>query len=141
MGIANALRLVGDKYLSAHILGIDLSPIQPDWLPPNVRFMVDDVESPWLHPSSHFDYIHSRHTVMAVRDWMKLFRRAIESVTLRFLPLQGQLLTYIPGISKSAAGLSSKKFITLQKVPCRMEMARCRQTILLHVTGDTYQRD
>jgi hypothetical protein len=76
--ITNALLLVGDKYLSAHILGIDLSPIQPDWLPPNVRFMIDDVESPWLHPNSHFDYIHSRHTVMAVRDWMKLFRRAIE---------------------------------------------------------------
>ncbi|KAM0256725.1 hypothetical protein ACHAQJ_004792 [Trichoderma viride] len=69
---------MGDRYLSAHILGIDLSPIQPDWLPPNVRFMIDDVESPWLHPRNHFDYVHSRHTVMAVRDWMKLFRRAIE---------------------------------------------------------------
>lgn len=76
--LINIVHLVGDKYLSAHILGIDLSPIQPDWLPPNVRFMIDDVESPWLHPASHFDYIHSRHTVMAVRDWMKLFRRAIE---------------------------------------------------------------
>ncbi|KAL7923393.1 S-adenosyl-L-methionine-dependent methyltransferase [Trichoderma austrokoningii] len=73
---------MGDKYLSAHILGIDLSPIQPDWLPPNVRFMIDDVESPWLHPASHFDYIHSRHTVMAVRDWMKLFRRAIEHLKI-----------------------------------------------------------
>ncbi|KAL6902883.1 S-adenosyl-L-methionine-dependent methyltransferase [Trichoderma evansii] len=73
---------MGDKYLSAHILGIDLSPIQPDWLPPNVRFMVDDVESPWLHPRNHFDYIHSRHTVMAVRDWMKLFRRAIEHLKI-----------------------------------------------------------
>ncbi|UKZ95368.1 uncharacterized protein TrAFT101_010213 [Trichoderma asperellum] len=73
---------MGDKYLSAHILGIDLSPIQPDWLPPNVRFMIDDVESPWLHPRNHFDYIHSRHTVMAVRDWMKLFRRAIEHLKI-----------------------------------------------------------
>ncbi|KAK5991010.1 Methyltransferase pytC [Cladobotryum mycophilum] len=69
---------MGDQYPSALILGIDLSPIQPDWLPPNVRFLVDDVESPWLHPRNHFDYIHSRHTVMAVRDWMKLFRRAME---------------------------------------------------------------
>ncbi|KAL7795899.1 S-adenosyl-L-methionine-dependent methyltransferase [Trichoderma ceciliae] len=73
---------MGDRYPSAHILGIDLSPIQPDWLPPNVRFMVDDVESPWLHPRNHFDYIHSRHTVMAVRDWMKLFRRAIEHLKI-----------------------------------------------------------
>ncbi|EQL02734.1 Methyltransferase type 12 [Ophiocordyceps sinensis CO18] len=69
---------MGDQFPSAHVLGIDLSPIQPDWLPPNVRFLVDDVESPWLYPVNHFDYIHSRHTVMAVRDWARLFRRAYE---------------------------------------------------------------
>ncbi|CAJ2504085.1 Uu.00g114790.m01.CDS01 [Anthostomella pinea] len=69
---------VGDAYPSANVLGIDLSPIQPDWVPPNVRFMVDDVESPWLHPRNHFDYIHSRHTVMAIKDWDRLLRRAHE---------------------------------------------------------------
>ncbi|OIW31213.1 S-adenosyl-L-methionine-dependent methyltransferase [Coniochaeta ligniaria NRRL 30616] len=69
---------MGDQYESANVLGIDLSPIQPDWVPPNVKFMVDDVESPWLHPRNHFDYIHSRHTVMAIKDWPKLFRRSLE---------------------------------------------------------------
>ncbi|KAF4462215.1 methyltransferase [Fusarium albosuccineum] len=69
---------MGDQYSSATVLGIDLSPIQPDWLPPNVRFMVDDVESPWLHPGNHFDYIHSRHTVMAIKDWPRLFQRSLE---------------------------------------------------------------
>ncbi|PHH63927.1 hypothetical protein CDD82_1823 [Ophiocordyceps australis] len=69
---------MGDEYPSANLLGIDLSPIQPDWLPPNVRFVVDDVESPWLYQLNHFDYIHSRHTVMAIRDWTRLFRRAHE---------------------------------------------------------------
>ncbi|KAF4977006.1 hypothetical protein FZEAL_6406 [Fusarium zealandicum] len=69
---------MGDQYSSANVLGIDLSPIQPDWLPPNVRFMVDDVESPWLHPRNHFDYIHSRHTVMAIKDWPRLFQRSLE---------------------------------------------------------------
>ncbi|KAH9203451.1 S-adenosyl-L-methionine-dependent methyltransferase [Leptodontidium sp. 2 PMI_412] len=68
---------MGDQYSSANILGVDLSPIQPTWVPPNVRFMVDDIESPWLHPRNHFDYIHSRHTVMAIRDWLKLMRRAL----------------------------------------------------------------
>ncbi|KJZ75928.1 hypothetical protein HIM_04752 [Hirsutella minnesotensis 3608] len=71
---------MGDQFPSAHVLGIDLSPIQPDWLPPNVRFLVDDVESPWLYPRNHFDYVHSRHTVMAVRDWMRLFQRAYEHI-------------------------------------------------------------
>jgi hypothetical protein len=70
--------VVGDQYPSANILGVDLSPIQPTWVPPNVKFMVDDVESPWLYPQNHFDYIHSRHMVMAIRDWPRLMRRALE---------------------------------------------------------------
>lgn len=69
---------MGDLFPTANILGVDLSPIQPEWVPPNVRFMVDDIESPWLHPRNYFDYIHSRHTVMAIKDWPKLMRRALE---------------------------------------------------------------
>lgn len=38
--------VVGDQYSSANILGVDLSPTQPMWVPPNVRFIVDDIESP-----------------------------------------------------------------------------------------------
>lgn len=38
--------VVGDQYPAANILGMDLSPIQPEWVPPNVQFVVDDVESP-----------------------------------------------------------------------------------------------
>jgi len=68
----------GDQYQGANVLGVDLSPIQPTWVPPNVKFMVDDVESPWLKPSNYFDYIHARHTVMAIRDWPKLMGRALE---------------------------------------------------------------
>ncbi|AEO54738.1 hypothetical protein MYCTH_2297650 [Thermothelomyces thermophilus ATCC 42464] len=69
---------MGDQFPTASILGVDLSPIQPEWVPPNVRFIVDDVESPWLHPRNYFDYIHSRHTVMAIKDWPKLMRRCLE---------------------------------------------------------------
>ena len=69
---------MGDLYPTANILGIDLSPIQPPWAPPNVRFMVDDVEQPWLHQRNHFDYIHARHIIMAIRDWPKLFGRSLE---------------------------------------------------------------
>lgn len=52
--------IVGDEYPSAEVLGIDLSPIQPVWVPPNVKFMVDDFESPWLHGNNYFDYVHGR---------------------------------------------------------------------------------
>lgn len=68
----------GDLFPSANVQGIDLSPIQPDWVPGNVHFVVDDAESEWIHPPDHFDYIHTRHTVMAIKDWPKLYRTAKE---------------------------------------------------------------
>jgi SAM-dependent methyltransferase len=73
-----AAYLVGDQFPSAKVVGVDLSPIQPSWVPPNVRFLVDDIESPWVYPRNHFDYIHMRNTVMAIKDWPKLLRRAFE---------------------------------------------------------------
>lgn len=33
---------MGDEYPSAHIIGTDLSPVQPALVPPNVRFFVED---------------------------------------------------------------------------------------------------
>jgi hypothetical protein len=77
-------RVVGDIYPSASILGVDLSPIQPTWVPPNVKFIVDDVESPWLHPRNSFDFIHSRHTVMAFKDWPKLLDNVYTYVTTTY---------------------------------------------------------
>lgn len=47
------------KYPSASVLGTDLSPIQPTYVPPNCRFEVDDVEDDWTYSDS-FDYIHGR---------------------------------------------------------------------------------
>jgi cyclopropane fatty-acyl-phospholipid synthase-like methyltransferase len=37
-----------DKYPSADVVGTDLSPIQPSWVPPNCRFEVDDAERRWI---------------------------------------------------------------------------------------------
>ncbi|KAI3528301.1 methyltransferase [Colletotrichum filicis] len=37
---------MGDFFPNAEVTGIDLSPIQPSWVPPNVKVEVDDVESP-----------------------------------------------------------------------------------------------
>ena len=55
---ANGSRtIVGDLYPGANILGVDLRPIQPAWVPLNVKFMVNDVESSWLRPLNYFDYI------------------------------------------------------------------------------------
>jgi hypothetical protein len=49
---------VGDEYPSAQILGIDLSPIQPAWVPSNVKFRVDDVTLDWMEPENFYDFVH-----------------------------------------------------------------------------------
>lgn len=61
---------VGDMYPSAHIIGTDLSPIQPSWVPPNVEFRVDDIEKPWLYADDTFDLVHDRLcNGVAIKDW------------------------------------------------------------------------
>ncbi|KAI4256934.1 MAG: hypothetical protein L6R42_005948 [Xanthoria sp. 1 TBL-2021] len=67
----------GDRYPKAEILGNDLSPIQPKWVPPNVRFEVDNVEEDWTYHQP-FDYIHCRMMGNAIRDWPRLNRQCFE---------------------------------------------------------------
>ncbi|KAI8167541.1 Secondary metabolism regulator LAE1 [Colletotrichum sp. SAR 10_65] len=62
---------MGDEFDHAEVIGNDLSAIQPEWTPPNVKFEIDDVESPWLHPSK-FDFIFSRYLAGSIGDWPKL---------------------------------------------------------------------
>lgn len=67
-----------EKYPSANVLGTDLSPIQPQYTPPNCRFEVDDCEDEWLY-SQKFDYIHARFMVTCFKDPANVFRNAFES--------------------------------------------------------------
>jgi SAM-dependent methyltransferase len=48
-----------DKHPESTVLGIDLSPIQQLWVPPNCAFEVDNFEYPWLF-KHRFDFIHAR---------------------------------------------------------------------------------
>ncbi|KAF5559592.1 TAM domain-containing protein [Fusarium phyllophilum] len=63
---------MGDEYPSAEVIGIDLSPIQPPWVPPNVRFLVDDAEAPWLYSENSIDLVHLRNMSTAIKDWPAL---------------------------------------------------------------------
>ena len=36
-----------DEYPSANVVGTDLSPSQPSWVPPNVRFEIDNANDTW----------------------------------------------------------------------------------------------
>lgn len=65
---------MGDKYPSAQVTGIDISPIQPSFVSPNTRFEVDDIENEWTF-HSQFDYIHCRYLAGSVRDWPRLMQQ------------------------------------------------------------------
>lgn len=62
---------------SAEVVGTDLSPIQPVWVPPNCSFFVDDAEDDWVFPRhQQFDLIHWRVLASSISDWAKLFGQA-----------------------------------------------------------------
>ncbi|KAL2064371.1 hypothetical protein VTL71DRAFT_4865 [Oculimacula yallundae] len=49
------------------VIGTDLSPIQPLYVPPNCQFEVDDAENEWNF-TEPFDYIHARAIVTCFKD-------------------------------------------------------------------------
>ncbi len=85
---------MGDLHPEARVVGTDVSrpvnplgrplissqvsPIQPDWLPPNVFFQVDDATDDWAFPQNHFDFIHIRCLGGSVRDWSAILKQAYD---------------------------------------------------------------
>ncbi|KAM0227894.1 hypothetical protein ACHAP5_012087 [Fusarium lateritium] len=60
-----------DEHPDTQVVGVDLSPIQPDFVPPNVEFFIDDIEEPWTF-SEPFDYVHSRLMTFSIKSWPDL---------------------------------------------------------------------
>lgn len=56
---------------------MDLSPIQPVWIPPNVEFIVDDIEDEWVY-ADDFDYAHLRIVGVTIKDNAKLRQNIFE---------------------------------------------------------------
>ncbi|KAI1137331.1 S-adenosyl-L-methionine-dependent methyltransferase [Hypoxylon sp. FL0543] len=58
---------IADMFPGAEVVGCDLSPIQPFWVPSNVRFIVDDIEDEWMH-GDNWDFVHIRQVFPAIQD-------------------------------------------------------------------------
>lgn len=71
---------IANEYPSAEVIGTDLSPIQPQWVPPNCRFEVDDAASPWTFTKNSFDFIHSRHLSGALADWREYIKQVYSTL-------------------------------------------------------------
>lgn len=68
---------VADQFPSAEITGLDLSPIQPGWVPPNVRFLIDDVEDDWIE-GEDYDFINMRHSCAYLKDVDRLLKNCYD---------------------------------------------------------------
>ncbi|KAF3763177.1 hypothetical protein M406DRAFT_340819 [Cryphonectria parasitica EP155] len=68
------------EHPESDVLGTDLSPIQPEYVPPNCRFEIDDAEDDWVF-SHKFDYIHARYMTGAfhVSKFPDIFRMCYEN--------------------------------------------------------------
>ncbi|KAK1465162.1 methyltransferase domain-containing protein [Colletotrichum melonis] len=68
---------MGDRFPNTEIIGVDLSAVQPPWVPHNVKFEIDDVESRWVG-NRMFDYIFVRYMLVSIQDWPKLVQNIYE---------------------------------------------------------------
>ncbi|KAJ5512819.1 hypothetical protein N7463_002371 [Penicillium fimorum] len=71
---------IAEKFPSAKVIGNDISAIQPNWVNPNVEFIVEDFESEWLYQENSFDFIHARLLAGCVADWSQFFARIFDHV-------------------------------------------------------------
>ena len=69
-----------DRHPEAKVLGVDLSPIQPSFVPPNLTFQVDDIEEPWTF-SQQFDFIYSRMMIGSVADFPRLYQQCFDNLS------------------------------------------------------------
>ncbi|KAK5995344.1 Methyltransferase pytC [Cladobotryum mycophilum] len=70
---------MADEYPSSTIYGVDLSPIQPDWVPNNCKFYVDDYEDQWTYSEDEkFDFIHGRALLGSSSNWPRFYSQAMK---------------------------------------------------------------
>ncbi|KAF2841941.1 methyltransferas-like protein [Patellaria atrata CBS 101060] len=70
---------VAEQYPNAQVKGIELSPIQPTWTPPNAIFEIDDYNLDWLDENK-FDLIHARELLGSCPDWVELYKKALKAL-------------------------------------------------------------
>lgn len=71
---------VADTYPAAEVIGTDISPIQPGWVPPNCSFHIEDAQLEWTFDPSTFDYIHLRALYGSIGDWRELYCQSYQAL-------------------------------------------------------------
>lgn len=69
-----------DAFPSSEVIGTDLSPTQPSFVPPNLRFELDDAQLEWTYAPGSYDFIHLRVMLGAISDWPALYGEALRTL-------------------------------------------------------------
>ncbi|KAL8741174.1 MAG: hypothetical protein Q9190_006189, partial [Brigantiaea leucoxantha] len=117
---------IGDEHPDTEIIGTDLSAVQPGWVPPNVKFEVDDCEEPWTFREP-FDIVHGRYLAASIVDWPRLASQAFKATKPGgYTEFQDYDLTYYSEDGSLTDDLPIQKWITtllqasrdVQRDPC-----------------------
>lgn len=68
-----------DEHPETDVVGVDLSPIQSDFVPPNLTFQIDDLEETWTWDTK-FDFIYSRMMTSSFADWPRFFQQCYDNL-------------------------------------------------------------
>lgn len=68
-----------DLHPETQVIATDLSAIQPNYVPENLQFEIDDAENQWQF-GQPFDYIHLRAMGGAIGDWPQLIKQAYDNL-------------------------------------------------------------
>ncbi|KAF4915256.1 putative methyltransferase tdiE, partial [Colletotrichum viniferum] len=68
-----------DEFPSAEVIGVDLSPIQPEWIPTNCKFEIDDLEKDWQF-SRPFDFIMCRGMAGSFSDVPAMIQKIYDNL-------------------------------------------------------------
>ena len=69
-----------DANPQAEVVGIDISPIQPGYVPPNLQFEIADADEEWTF-APRFDLVHSRvMNDLSLRNWPFFYQEAFKSL-------------------------------------------------------------
>jgi SAM-dependent methyltransferase len=68
-----------DAHPEAEVIGVDLSPIQPPFVPPNLVFELDDLEKEWTW-SEPFDFIFARMMLGCFKDLPGMIKVAYDNL-------------------------------------------------------------
>lgn len=86
-----------DAYPSAMVIGTDLSPIQPNFVPPNLKFELDDAQLESTYGENIFGFVHIRCLIGGINDWAKLYSEVFRCVFFSLLfeaPVLGPSVHY-----------------------------------------------